>query len=308
MSAREARAPSSTYGRRHPSPGEDSKGIQLIRPLILTALLAGIVGLLGCGSDSNERPDRVEPGVDSPIANGPPVDSQERPATKAQTETEPDRDQNKPPPADSITQPPRPDPNVRYLRKVTQRLIPYEADRRRDMADYSHRHYGEAEWRLARPQTIVQHYAVAPTNDSIFNTFSSNNPDPSFGELPNVCTHYAIDDEGEVIQMVPLHVRCRHVVGLNHVSIGIEHTGYSDSEVLENPAQMEASLRLSHALRCRFKIPVEDVIGHNESLESRFFREDVPEFKNASSPDFSSDSMTKYRARLAKLGHCSASP
>ena len=31
---------------------------------------------------------------------------------------------------------------------------------------------------------------------------------------------------------------CRHTVGLNYTSIGIEHVGLSDAEVLGNPRQL----------------------------------------------------------------------
>lgn len=189
----------------------------------------------------------------------------------------------------------------RFLGNVKVRPIRYGASRRSQMAEYSRRHYGKREWRLRNPRLIVQHVAVAPSNDAIFNTFASNAPDPSFGELPNVCAHFAVGDDGEVIQMVPLRVRCRHVVGLNHVAIGIEHVGYSDSDVLNNRVQLRASLRLTAALRCRFKIPVRDVIGHNESLKSRFYRERISKFRGQTHGDFTPASMRIYRRKLRTM-------
>ena len=66
---------------------------------------------------------------------------------------------------------------------------------------------------------------------------------------------------------------CRHTVGLNWTAIGIEHVGMTDAEVMRNPRQMAASLALTAWLMSRFHIKLGDVIGHNESLTSRFHKE-----------------------------------
>jgi hypothetical protein len=107
-----------------------------------------------------------------------------------------------------------------------------------------------------------------------------------------------------VVQLVPLGIRCRHTVGLNHVAIGIEHTGYRDGDVLGNRRQLRASIRLTKWLRCRFGIAIGDVIGHNESLSSRFHRELVPSMKNQTHGDFRHASMRRYRKALHDAGRC----
>jgi hypothetical protein len=190
------------------------------------------------------------------------------------------------------------------LDQVKQRLIPDGPKRKRQMARYSNRHYGEYQWRLLRPRVIVQHYADAPSLDAIFNTFRLTGPDPTWDETPNVCSHFAVGRQGGLVQYVNLRVRCRHVIGLNHTAIGIEHVGDSDRDVLSSPRQMRASLRLTRALRCRFRIPVRGVIGHNESLRSPYFRERVPRFKGQTSGDFRRTSMRRYRKRLAAMAPC----
>lgn len=191
-----------------------------------------------------------------------------------------------------------------WLSGVKQMRIPFDSERRRQMAAYSERHYGKAIWRLTSPKLIVQHFAVAPDVESIFNTFASNNPDPSFGELPNVCTHFAVDGKGNPIQFVGLINRCRHVVGLNHRSIGIEHVGYSDADILDNPEVMKGSLALTQRLRCIYGLRVADVIGHNESLDSPYYEEMVEEFKGQTHSDFTKASMDVYRNELRNLGPC----
>jgi N-acetylmuramoyl-L-alanine amidase len=188
--------------------------------------------------------------------------------------------------------------------QIKKKLIPYPKKRKRDMAAYSKRHYGHYKWALNDPKSIVIHYAVAGSIGTIYNTFAPNRPDVEFHELPGVCSHFAVSAGGGIFKFVPTAVRCRHVVGLNHVSIGIEHVGFSDSDILNRPPQLNASLQLSQWLRCRFEIPIEGVIGHNESLSSPYYKELDPRFKGKTHGDFNHASMESYRAALAKLGPC----
>jgi N-acetylmuramoyl-L-alanine amidase len=188
--------------------------------------------------------------------------------------------------------------------KLVKKAIPYPKSRKRDMAGYSKRHYGHFKWRLGSPKLVVIHYAEAGSISSIYNTFAPNHPDPEFHERPNVCSHFGISAGGAIYKFVPVSVRCRHVVGLNHVAIGIEHVGFSDGDVLNRPAQLNPSLQLSQWLRCRFGLPVENVIGHNESLSSPFYKELDPDFRGQTHGDFSKASMDVYRGQLQKLGPC----
>ena len=189
---------------------------------------------------------------------------------------------------------------------IDQRFIPFGDRRKRQMARYSLRHYGVRAWRLKNPKQIVEHVAVANTVASVINAFVPNRPDPEFNELPNGCAHIVVSGQGRVVQLVPVGIRCRHVVGLNHVAIGIEHTGFRDGDVLNNRRQMRASIRLTKWLRCRYDIGIRDVIGHRESLSSRFHRELVPAMKNQTHGDFRHASMRQYRKALHGAGRCPA--
>jgi hypothetical protein len=93
---------------------------------------------------------------------------------------------------------------------------------------------------------------------------------------------------------------CRHTVGLNDSAIGIEHVGSSDAEVMGNRAQLRASLRLTAWLRCTYGIAVGDVIGHHESLSSRFHHEKVASLAQQTHDDFARPAMTRYRQLLGK--------
>ena len=182
--------------------------------------------------------------------------------------------------------------------------IPYPRSRKRDMARYSKRHYGPFRWRLRYPKLIVQHISVTDNVRQVWNTFAPNVPDVEYGELPGVCSHFVISPKGRIFKLVPTSIRCRHVVGLNHVSIGIEHVGYEDGDVLGRKRQLRASLRLTRWLRCRHRIRVKRVIGHNESLDSPFYRERVPRFRGRTHGDWRPRSMRVYRRKLRRLGGC----
>jgi N-acetylmuramoyl-L-alanine amidase len=188
--------------------------------------------------------------------------------------------------------------------EIHKMLIPYPQHRKREMAAYSKHHYGQYKWRLNNPKLIVEHYAAASSISAIFNTFKTDQPDVEFHELPNVCSHFAVSATGGIYKFVPVSIRCRHTVGLNHVAIGIEHVGFSDQDILGRPAQLTASLQLTQWLRCRFGLPVDQVIGHNESLSSPFYKELDPRFRGQTHGDWTHADMETYRADLAKLGAC----
>jgi hypothetical protein len=93
---------------------------------------------------------------------------------------------------------------------------------------------------------------------------------------------------------------CRHTVGLNWTSFGIEHVGTSDQEILHNPAQLSASLKLTLWLMSTFGIQLRNVIGHNESLTSPYHRENYRAWRCQTHGDWSRADMQIYRAALAR--------
>jgi beta-N-acetylhexosaminidase len=176
--------------------------------------------------------------------------------------------------------------------------IPFGPRRRREMQAYARRHYGIDDYRLKRPRTIVEHYTASNSFDSAFQTFAADAPDVELGELPGVCAHFLIDDDGSIHQLVPTRIMCRHTVGLNWTAIGIEHVGTSDGQVLSNPRQRRASLRLTRTLQGRYGIATRNVIGHAESLSSPFHRERVARLRRQTHGDFASRAMQRYRRLL----------
>jgi hypothetical protein len=182
--------------------------------------------------------------------------------------------------------------------RIVWRPIPFGPVRRRQMAAYSRRHYGDATAQLEDPKVIVLHYTATSTYGPAWNTFAANAPDVELHELPGVCAHFLIDRNGTITQLVRLHLRCRHTIGLNHVAIGIEHVGVSDADVLRDPRRRAASLRLTRWLQERFGIATADVIGHAESLSSPYHHENVKALRDRTHRDFAPATMRRYRAAL----------
>jgi N-acetyl-anhydromuramyl-L-alanine amidase AmpD len=184
---------------------------------------------------------------------------------------------------------------------IVQRPIPFGTERKRETAAYARRHYGLNTFRLRDPHVIVEHLTVTPSIAATYDTFAPDRPDPELHELPNVCSHFVVGQDGTIVQFVPLSIMCRHTVGLNWTAFGIEHVGSRDADLLGNPRQLQASLRLTEWLRCRYGIKVRDVIGHNESLSSPYHRERVARLRRQTHGDLATPAMRRYRARLRTL-------
>ena len=176
--------------------------------------------------------------------------------------------------------------------------IPFPRSRRRATAAYARRHYGIDRHTLERPRQIVEHVTAGGTYRSVWNHFAQDVPDPELGERPGLCTHFVIDTDGTIHQLVRMRLMCRHVIGLNHVTIGIEHVARTDAEFWSRPRQVRASRRLTRWLMARHGIAPRDVIGHAESLESRFYKERVKRLRGRTHGDMTPASMRRYRRGL----------
>jgi beta-N-acetylhexosaminidase len=182
--------------------------------------------------------------------------------------------------------------------EVIRRRIPFGAQRKRQMHRYARRHYGIDDYRLRDPRVIVLHLSVSDTAESVIQTFARNRPDPELGELPGLCAHYVIDPRGRTYELVSRRIMCRHTVGLNHVSFGIEHVGRRHSDVMGNRRQLRASLRLVRWLQERYGIRTRNVIGHNESLDSPYHHERVRRLRSQTHGDFPRPVARRYRKLL----------
>jgi beta-N-acetylhexosaminidase len=185
---------------------------------------------------------------------------------------------------------------------IVAKPIPFPALRKREMAAYARLHYGIDSYTLRNPHVIVEHYTANTSFSATYNTFAQDSPDVELHELPGVCSHFVIDTDGTIYQLVPTSIMCRHTVGLNYTAIGIEHVGTSDAAVIDNPRVLRSSLALTRWLRCSDGIAVKDVIGHNESLSSPYHMERVARLRTQTHGDMTRASMDVYRSKLRDLG------
>ena len=154
--------------------------------------------------------------------------------------------------------------------------IDYGSSRKRQMAGYSKRHYGDREWRLEDVKTIVLHYTAGGSYESAWSLFNANTP--NLGEKPGTCAQFIVDQDGTVYQLTRLSVRCRHTIGLNHVSIGIEMVqpdlgdpNKTAKAILKRRKQSNAAVRLASWLTDRYGVKLNNVIGHGMANDSPLF-------------------------------------
>ena len=185
--------------------------------------------------------------------------------------------------------------------KIVKDFIPFGAERKAQMRAYAELHYGIRSYHIVGPHLVIWHFTATTTFSSVWNTFADDLPDVQYHALPQVCAHFVIDTSGTIYQLVPLELMCRQVVGLDYTAIGIENVGMSDQQVIGDAAQYHAALALTRWLRCRYGLPVGNVIGHNESLSSPYYIEHVASWRGQTHEDFNHHDMNIVRAAVAKL-------
>ena len=148
------------------------------------------------------------------------------------------------------------------------------------------------------PRLVVVHYTAIPTLARTLATFAPETLDPQRGiarqSALNVGIQFIVDRDGTIYRSYPETVMSRHVIGLNHVAIGIENVGDADlgareKHGVEAPltrAQLDANLFLIRYLAGKYP-SIRYVIGHSEyrDLEDELhpahhlFHEDVATYR-----------------------------
>lgn len=118
------------------------------------------------------------------------------------------------------------------------------------------------------PEIIVLHWTEIATLEETFNVLDppllSNRPDiASSGKELNVSAHYLVDRDGAINQLMPDNWMARHVIGLNHVAIGIENVGGVHSVEDLTSEQVAANVSLVKYLHQKYP-SIAYLIGHHE--------------------------------------------
>lgn len=146
------------------------------------------------------------------------------------------------------------------------------------------------------PRMIVVHYTDIPTLKDTIATFdkleiSSDRPLVHRNGLLNVGIQFVVGRDGTIYGLYPETVIARHVIGLNHVAIGIENVGNGDlgdsrASAPLTPAQLAADIALIRDLKHRYPT-IDYLIGHQEYRDVEnphhpahaLFSEAIPDYR-----------------------------
>lgn len=188
----------------------------------------------------------------------------------------------------------------------TERALPFGPGRIAATRAYLRAHYGVVADRdpVIVPHVVVLHWTAGPTAESAWQTFAAETlagrPELAGGGDLNVSAHFLVDRDGAITRLMPETWMARHVIGLNHVAVGIENVGGPDLPLTD--AQVDADVALVRWLAATQ--PIDTLIGHHEAARlegTRWWREDVPGYRNTK-PDPGDEFTAKVRIRVADLG------
>ncbi|RUR16263.1 N-acetylmuramoyl-L-alanine amidase [Legionella sp. km535] len=155
---------------------------------------------------------------------------------------------------------------------IHQKPIQFGKERIALTREYQLTHYGiDSQSIEIEPQMIVVHWTCIPSLDVTFRIFDSSklpSSSPRRSDLPgdlNVSSHFVVDKDGSIYQLMPETWMARHVIGLNHYAIGIENIGGVDGKDDLTPEQVKANAFLVCYLKKKYPT-IHYVIGHNEYL------------------------------------------
>lgn len=155
---------------------------------------------------------------------------------------------------------------------IHQKPIRFDKERIALTQTYRRTHYGiDSKSIDIVPQMIVLHWTCINSVKTTFRVFDppafpSNSPRRR--ELPddlNVSSHFLVDKDGTIYQLMPETWMARHVIGLNNNAIGIENIGGIDGQDDLTEAQVKANAFLVCYLEKKYPT-IKHLIGHNDSL------------------------------------------
>lgn len=131
---------------------------------------------------------------------------------------------------------------------------------------YSKQNYGIADYRLKNPSMIVIHYTAIPSLERTLNYFKSDSLDVTRKRIVkksalNVGVHYVVDKDGAIYSLLPDSIMGRHLIGYNHIALGIENVSKDSSDL--TTAQIASNVKLIKYLSDKHD-SIRYLIGHCE--------------------------------------------
>jgi N-acetyl-anhydromuramyl-L-alanine amidase AmpD len=121
---------------------------------------------------------------------------------------------------------------------------------------------------VINPKMIVVHWTAIPIFEKSFAEFNKIALDSSRADIMksgavNVSIHFLVDKDGSIYRLMPEMWMARHVIGLNHVSIGIENVGGARDRDDLTHDQLKANEYIVRYLKVKYP-SIEYLIGHYE--------------------------------------------
>jgi N-acetyl-anhydromuramyl-L-alanine amidase AmpD len=152
-------------------------------------------------------------------------------------------------------------------KKIIDKPIIFDAEREQLTKTYLLERYGlKKETSEIVPKMIVLHWTAISTFESSFDAFYQTKLPNWRPELENVSglnvsSHFLVGQDGTIYRLMPETTMARHIIGLNHVAIGIENVGGTKDMPLTK-SQLKSNIKLVTYLKKKYT--VDYVIGHYE--------------------------------------------
>lgn len=154
--------------------------------------------------------------------------------------------------------------------EIRQTPIKFTKFRYQLTQDYIKTHYEiDAKNINITPKIVVVHHTAIDDYKKSLGRFTderlpSDRPDLDNGSTSvNVSTHFMVERDGTIHQLMPLEYMARHVIGLNYNSIGIENVGGENSKDNLTEAQLKSNVEIIKYLQQKYA-SIRYVIAHYE--------------------------------------------
>jgi len=152
---------------------------------------------------------------------------------------------------------------------IIDKPVSFPSDRIALTKAYMNLRYGIASDSIViNPKMIVVHWTAISTFEKSFAEFDKIALDSSRADIMksgavNVSIHFLVDKDGTIYRLMPETWMARHVIGLNHVSIGIENVGGSRNRDDLTRDQLKSNEYIVRYLKEKYP-SIEYLIGHYE--------------------------------------------
>ena len=163
--------------------------------------------------------------------------------------------------------------NLHTKNSIIQKPINFSQKRIKLTKEYIKKHYDiDARNITITPKIVVVHWTAVMDLERSFKRLESellfsDRKDIASASALNVSSHFLVDRDGTIYQLMPDNWMARHVIGLNYSSIGIENVGGEANKKEDlTSAQLDANIRLIEYLQAKYP-SIKHIIGHYEYRE-----------------------------------------